>query len=297
MTTRKKGNRYTRKKQIGGGGGGDIQLNEKQIQQLVDTVDKHTVDLNIPEIYKGLPKTMKANKVVIISSLKRLDEKWKMIQKRTVSTNKSKIEELKKGRRDEMIQLYTMIPNTLKKDFEINKVFIYYEPHIINLPIYPKSLLLDETSWRTAIERDPTIFYSLTKTQKRNILHKYPDILLKSADRVNINIKGPIRLGNIPDFVRRVDAYKIGKNIISKIGGVSAAVVLTSLLLDGGILTPFLTTALTLPTTASTAPLAAGIGSGLSAIGATQLPKVTAAGSVIASALSSIAPEIAAVTL
>ena len=53
MTTRKKGNKYTRKKQIGGGGGGDIQLNEKQIQQLVDTVDKHTVDLNIPEIYKG----------------------------------------------------------------------------------------------------------------------------------------------------------------------------------------------------------------------------------------------------
>tara|TARA_X000001036_G_C20638470_1_gene790159 strand:- start:377 stop:1267 length:891 start_codon:yes stop_codon:yes gene_type:complete len=296
MVTINKGNRYTRKKQKGGKGGG-IQLTEKQIQQLVDTVDKHTVDLNIPDIYKGLPKTMKANKVVIISSLKRLDEKWKMIQKRTVTTNKSKIEELKKERRDEIIQLYSMIPNRLKKDFEINKVFIYYEPHIINIPIYPKSLLLDETSWRTAIERDPTIFYTLSKTQKRNILHKYPDILLKSADRVNINIKGPIRLGNIPDFVRRVDAYKIGKNIISKIGGVSAAVVLTSLLLDGGILTPFLTTALTLPVTELLAPIGAGLGEGLGAIAATQLPKTAAAGSVIGAGLTSVAPTIAALTL
>ena len=92
--------------------------------------------------------------------------------------------------------------------------------------------------------------------------------------------------------MRRVDAYKIGKNIISKIGGVSAAVVLTSLLLDGGILTPFLTTALTLPVTETLAPIAAGLGEGLGVMGATTTPYTTYAGSMIDMGLTNFAFDV-----
>ena len=188
MPTRKKrNNKYTVKKQKGGVG-----PDQEILNVLKKTNKENILDIDIPKAYNNLPKPMKINKVVIIACLKRIDEKYLEMKKRV--TDKT-AEDIHKERGEEIIRLYKFIPKPLKIDDEINHKFIYYEPHVMIDSDFPKRLLHNEITLKTAIERDPNVFYKFPKIYKRRILRDYPDLLLKSRNRLDINLKGKIQLG------------------------------------------------------------------------------------------------------
>jgi len=188
MPTRKKrNNNYTVKKQKGGVG-----PDQEFLNVLKETSEENILDVDIPKAYNNLPKPMKINKVVIVACLKRIDEKYLEMKKRV--TNKT-AEDIHKERGQEIIRLYKFIPKPLKIDDEINHKFIYYEPHVMIDSDFPKRLLHNKITLKTAIERDPNVFYKFPKIYKRRILRDYPDLLLKSRNRLDINLKGKIQLG------------------------------------------------------------------------------------------------------
>ena len=266
MPTRKKrNNKYTVKKQKGGG------PNKELHKVLEETINENILKIDIPAAYNNLPKPMKINKVVIIACLKRIDEKYLEMKKRL--TNKTP-EEIHKDRGEEIIKLYNFIPKPLKIDDEINHIFIYYEPHVMIQPEFPKRLLHNEISLKTAIERDPTVFYKFPKIYKRRILRDYPDLLLKSKNRLDINLKGKIRFD--PDYlglVRRVDAYSIG-------GSITSAVIASGILGPeiANVLFPFVESNIATPLTAALAPVGTGIATNIAKVGAALSPLTSALG-------------------
>tara|TARA_B100001059_G_scaffold47801_1_gene40704 strand:- start:1714 stop:2535 length:822 start_codon:yes stop_codon:yes gene_type:complete len=267
MPTRKKRkNKYTVKKQKGGVG-----PNQELLNVLKDNIDENILDINIPAAYDNLPKPMKINKVIIVACLKRIDEKYLEMKKR--HTNKTP-EEIHTERGEEIIRLYKFIPKPLKIDDEINHIFIYYEPHVMIQPEFPKRLLHNEISLKTAIERDPTVFYKFPKIYKRRILRDYPDLLLKSKNRLDINLKGKIRFD--PDYlglVRRVDAYSIG-------GSITSAVIASGILGPeiANVLFPFVESNIATPLTAALAPVGTGIATNIAKVGAALSPLTSALG-------------------
>ena len=115
-TRKKRNNKYTVKKQKGGG------PNKELLKVLKDNIDENILIIDIPAAYNNLPKPMKINKVVIIACLKRIDEKYLEMKKRDHKTTPEKIHE---ERGEEIIRLYNFIPKPLKIDDEINHIFIY----------------------------------------------------------------------------------------------------------------------------------------------------------------------------
>lgn len=269
MPTRKKRkNKYTVKKQIGGDS-----PNKEFLKVLEETIDENILDIDIPNAYNNLPKPMKINKVIIVACLKRIDEKYLEMKKRVT---KKTAEDIHKERGQEIIKLYKFIPKPLKIDDEINHIFIYYEPHVMVEPEFPKRLLHNEISLKTAIERDPNVFYKFPKIYKKRILRDYPDLLLKSKNRLDINVKGKIQLGNIPEIVRRVDAYSIGSSITS-------AVIASGILGPeiANVLFPFVESNIATPLTAALAPVGAGIATNVAKVGAALSPLTSALGTAL----------------
>lgn len=269
MPTRKKRkNKYTVKKQKGGG------PNKELLEVLKETINQNILKIDIPDAYKNLPNPMKINKVVIVACLKRIDEKYLEMKKRDHKTTPEIIHE-KRG--EEIIRLYNFIPKPLKIDDEINHIFIYYEPHVMVQPTFPKRLLHNEITLKTAIERDPNVFYKFPKIYKRRILRDYPDLLLKNRNRLDINVKGKIRFD--PDYlglVRRVDAYSIGSSITS-------AVIASGILGPeiANVLFPFVESNIASPLTAALAPVGAGIATNVAKIGAALSPVTSALGTAL----------------
>ena len=266
MPTRKKRkHNHTLKKQKGGMG-----PDQELLDVLTKTVDENILSIDIPDAYKNLPKPMKINKVVIVACLKRIDEKYLEMKKR--HTNKT-AEQIHKDRGGEIIRLYKLIPKPLKIDDEINHIFIYYEPHVMIDTDFPKRLLHNEITLKTALERDPNIFYKFPKIYKRRILRDYPDLLLKSKNRLDINLKGKVRLGNVPELVRRMDAYSIGSSVT---GAVIASGILGPEIAN--VLFPFVESNIATPLTAALAPIGAGIATNIAKVGALLSPLTTALG-------------------
>ena len=207
---RKQGTRQTQKKQHGG---------KEKANPLTDvikkTLDENILTINISNAYTHLPKPMKKNPVVIVACLKRIDEKYLEMKKHLSTETPDKILE---QRREEIISLYRNIPKPVKLEDDINHLFIKYEPHVMVDSSFPKVLLRNKITLETALERDPNVFYKLPKVYQRKILNEYPNILLESRNRLNINLKGNIRFD--PSYfglVRRVDAYSLGSSMIASI--------------------------------------------------------------------------------
>jgi hypothetical protein len=270
MPTRKKRkNNNTVKKQKGG-----IGPNQELFNVLDKTINENILDINIATSYKDLPKPMQKNKVIIIACLKRIDEKYLEMKKRP---SKKSAEDIHKERGAEIIHLYKLIPKSIKIDDEINHIFIYYEPHVMIDPSFPKILLHNEITLKTALERDPNIFYKLSKIYQRRILRDYPDLLLKSKNRLDINIKGgisfdPAYLG----LVRRIDAYAIGSSITS-------AVIASGILGPeiANVLFPFVEASIAAPLTTVLAPVGAGIAANVGKVGAVISPIIAALGTAL----------------
>ena len=138
---------------------------------------------------------------------------------------------------------------------------------------FPKRLLHNEITLKTAIERDPNVFYKFPKIYKRRILRDYPDLLLKSRNRLDINVKGKIQLGNVPELVRRADAYSIGRSITS-------AVIASGILGPeiANVLFPFVESNIATPLTAALAPVGVGIAANVAKVGALLSPLTSALG-------------------
>ena len=269
MPTRKKrNNKYTVKKQKGGVGP------DKELHKVLEeTINENILDIDIPAAYNNLPKPMKINKVVIIACLKRIDEKYLEMKKRL--TNKTP-EEIHKDRGEEIIRLYNFIPKPLKIDDEINHIFIYYEPHVMIQQEFPKRLLHNEITLKTAIERDPNVFYKFPKIYKRRILRDYPDLLLKSRNRLDINVKGKIRFD--PAYlglVRRVDAYAIGSNISSSV--IAAGLFGPEL---ANVFGTFVQANIATPLTAALTPVGVGIAKNIAEVGAALSPVIDVLGEI-----------------
>jgi hypothetical protein len=262
MPTRKKrNNNYTVKKQKGGG------PNKELLEVLKETINQNILKIDIPDAYNNLPNPMKINKIIIIACLKRIDEKYLEMKKSV--TNKTP-EEIHKKRGEEIIKLYNFIPKPLKIDDEINHIFIYYEPHVMVEPTFPKRLLHNEITLKTAIERDPNVFYKIPKIYKRKILRDYPDLLLKSRNRLDINVKGKIRFD--PAYlglVRRVDAYAIGSNISSSV--IAAGLFGPEL---ANVFGTFVQTNIATPITAALSPVGASIAKNIAEVGAALSPVI-----------------------
>ena len=146
---------------------------------------------------------------------------------------------------------------------------LHYEPKLIASPLFPKSLKRKEFFWKTALLHDPKAFYLLDKITQRYILREDPNILLHSNDQLNINIKGGITIGNLPDLASRGDSIGI---MLAAILGPQLATMFA----------PFLTEAIAAPLLAGFQPLAVGIAANVAKLGALLSPATSAVGAAAA---------------
>ena len=276
INTRKKQNsknNYTRKIHKGGSTNSkeeDVKLRETM--QAIDDIKKKELSLDIIDYYTKMPKPMQANKYVIIGSMKRISEQLEIRQENKKITMK----ELKRIRIEKYITLYTLIPKSVKRDSDIIQLLLYYEPTLISSNIFPKSLKRKEYFWKTALIRDPELFYQLDKIMQRKILKTAPEILLKSANATTINIKGGISIDKLPDLATRGDAWGI---ILSAILGPQIATAFAPALLQ-----------LSTPITATLQPIIVGIASLLTDVGLALNKPIIAAGAALNSVAAALAP-------
>ena len=276
INTRKKQNsknNYTRKIHKGGSkklNENDIKMEE--IMQAINDVKEQELSLDIIDYYSKMPKPMQANKYVIIGSMKRISEQLEIREE----NKEIDIKELKRIRMEKYIRLYKLIPKSLKRDSDIVQLLLYYEPKLIASNIFPKSLKRKEYFWKTALAQDPELFYHLDKIMQRKILKTNPEILLKSTNETNINIKGGISIDKLPDLATRGDAWGI---ILSAILGPQIATAFGPALLQLGT-----------PITATLQPIILGIVSLLADAGLALNKPIIAAGAALNSAAASLAP-------
>jgi hypothetical protein len=277
INTRKKQNsknNYTRKIHKGG----NKKLNEddkkmiEETMQAIDDIKQKELSLDIIDYYSKMPKPMQANKYVIIGSMKRISEQLEIREE----NKEIDIKELKRIRMEKYIRLYKLIPKSLKRDSDIVQLLLYYEPKLIASNIFPKSLKRKEYFWKTALVQDPQLFYYLDKNMQRKILKTNPEILLKSTNETNINIKGGISIDKLPDLATRGDALGI---ILSAILGPQIATAFGPALLQLGT-----------PITATLQPIILGIVSLLADAGLALNKPIIAAGAALNSAAASLAP-------
>jgi hypothetical protein len=276
INTRKKQNsknNYTRKIHKGG----SKKLNENDIKmeetmQAINDVKEQELSLDIIDYYSKMPKPMQANKYVIIGSMKRIAEQLEIREENKELT----LKELETERMEKYIRLYNLIPKSVKRDSDIVQLLLYYEPKLIASNIFPKSLKRKEYFWKTALAQDPELFYYLDKFMQRKILKTNPEILLKSTNETNINIKGGISIDKLPDLATRGDALGI---ILSAILGPQIATAFGPALLQLGT-----------PITATLQPIILGIVSLLADAGLALNKPIIAAGAALNSAAASLAP-------
>ena len=196
----RKNNIYMQKKQKGGIGN-DSRLLLRDIMKL----KQQELSLDIIDVYKKMNNTTKANKYVIMACRKRISEQIQEKKKHKDASSK----ELDNERTEKFINFFSLIPNHLKKDPELVQLFLYYEPKLIVSEFFPKSLKRKEHLLIITIIQDPTVFYLLDKVRQRNILRKFPEILLDSTNKVNINNNGRLRISNLSYLARYGDAFGI----------------------------------------------------------------------------------------
>jgi len=196
-TTNRNSHIYTRKIQKGGN---KEDINKKILTEIAK-IKKKELKLNILDIYAKMNKPTKANKYVIMGCMKRISEQ--------IEHKDATLKKLRHERLEKFIRLYMLIPKHLKKDPKLVQLFLHYEPKLMTTDIFPKSLKRKEFLWKTALSEDPTLFYLLDKITQRHILRKYPELLLESTDKLNINIKGGISIDKLPDLATSGDAFGI----------------------------------------------------------------------------------------
>ena len=277
VNTRKKQNsknNYTRKIHKGG----NKKLNEddkkmiEETMQAIDDIKEKELSLDIIDYYSKMPKPMQANKYVIIGSMKRISEQLELREENKELT----IQQLENERIDKYERLYKLIPKILQKDSEIVQLLLYYEPKLVASDVFPKSLRREEFFWKTAFLQDPKLFYHLDKVMQRKLLRKYPNILLKTTNNLDINIKGGITIDKLPDLATRGDASGI---ILSAIFGPQIAAAFAPALLEIGT-----------PITTALQPILLGIASMLTDVGVAAKVPIAAAGAALTEAAAELAP-------
>jgi hypothetical protein len=269
--TRKNGqgrNNNTRKKQKGGNGEKD----DQKVLAAINSIKQQELGLDIVHYYSEMPKPMKANKYVIIGSMKRISEQLELRQENKELT----LKQLEDTRMEQYEKLYKSIPKHLKKDSEIVQLLLYYEPRLVASTAFPKPLRRQEFFWKTAIMQDPTVFYTLDKIMQRKILRKYPEILLATTNKLDINIKGGISIDKLPDLATRGDAMGI---MLSAIFGPQIATAFAPGLLEIGT-----------PITTALEPIIAGVASMLTDAGVAMKIPIAEAGEALVAAATELAP-------
>ena len=276
INTRKKQNsKKNNTRKIHKGGSNNLKEENVKLRETMQTIDdikEKEKSLDIIDYYSKMPKPMQANKYVIIGSMKRISEQLEIREE----NNDIDMKDLKRIRMEKYARLYKLIPKSLKRDSDIVQLLLYYEPKLIASNIFPKSLKRKEYFWKTALIQDPELFYHLDKIMQHKILKTNPEILLKSANATNINIKGGISIDKLPDLATRGDAFGI---ILSAILGPQIATAFGPALLQLGT-----------PITTSLQPIILGIASLLTDAGLALNKPIVAAGAALNSAAASLAP-------
>ena len=274
--TRKKTNiktNNTRKKQKGGIGNNNETTHPNiNMTKAINKIRQEELSLDIVDYYGEMPKSMRANKYVIMGSMKRISEQLELREENKELT----IEQLEKERIDNYERLYVLIPKILQKDSEIVQLLLYYEPKLVASQVFPKSLRREEFFWKTAFLQDPKLFYHLDKVMQRKLLRKYPNILLKTTNNLDINIKGGITIDKLPDLATRGDASGI---ILSAIFGPQIAAAFAPALLELGT-----------PITEALQPILLGIAGMLTDVGVAAKVPIAAAGAALTEAAAELAP-------
>ena len=274
--TRKKTNiktNNTRKKQKGGIGNNNETTHPNiNMTKAINKIRQEELSLDIVDYYGEMPKSMRANKYVIMGSMKRISEQLELREENKELT----IEQLEKERIDNYERLYVLIPKILQKDSEIVQLLLYYEPKLVASQVFPKSLRREEFFWKTAFLQDPKLFYHLDKVMQRKLLRKSPNILLKTTNNLDINIKGGITIDKLPDLATRGDASGI---ILSAIFGPQIAAAFAPALLELGT-----------PITEALQPILLGIAGMLTDVGVAAKVPIAAAGAALTEAAAELAP-------
>ena len=276
FNTRKKTNiktNNTRKIQKGG-----IRNNNEtthaniNMTKAINKMKQEELSLDIVDYYGKMPKSMRANKYVIMGSMKRISEQLELREENKELT----IQQLENERIDKYERLYKLIPKILQKDSEIVQLLLYYEPKLVASDVFPKSLRREEFFWKTAFLQDPKLFYTLDKVMQRKLLRKYPNILLDTTNNLDINIKGGITIDKLPDLATRGDATGI---ILSAIFGPQIAAAFAPALLEIGT-----------PITTALQPILLGIAGMLTDVGVAAKVPIAAAGAALTEAAAGLAP-------
>jgi hypothetical protein len=267
-TTTKKSHIYTRKNQKGG----NKEDVNKKILVDIDKIKKEELKLDILDTYAKMNKPTKANKYVIMGCMKRISEQIELKEEHKDGS----LEDLRHERIEKFIKMYMLIPKHLKKDTQLVQLFLHYEPKLMTTDIFPKSLKRKEFLWKTALSQDPKLFYFLDKVTQRHILRKYPELLLESTDKLNINIKGGISIDKLPDLATSGDAFGI---MLAAILGPQLATAFSPALLEIGT-----------PITAALEPIILGIVAMLTDAGVAMKVPIIALGEGLTGAAAALAP-------
>ena len=111
---------------------------------------------------------------------------------------------------------------------------------------------------------------------QRKLLRKYPNILLKTTNNLDINIKGGITIDKLPDLATRGDASGI---ILSAIFGPQIAAAFAPALLQIGT-----------PITTALQPILLGIASMLTDVGVAAKVPIAVVGAALTEAAAELAP-------
>ena len=166
--------RQTRKYSKKGGNNQDVET--KALKELRELKSGESIITR----YKGFSKSKQQNIFVITSSIKQI-----------VKSSRTQEDRFTK-----LIELYKVIPNTMKKNPKVIKALLTYEPYILVTNTLPKDIRKQEFAWKTALKSDESVLLLLDKQLQRHILESESSVL-EDINKIQYNMTGDIKFKGV----------------------------------------------------------------------------------------------------